>query len=67
MALKKLDLTVPTEDLYSVETLNNLSRWEDVVKFYSLRLILAPLIETIILLDRKMYLLEKGNGLVCNF
>ncbi|KAK6643535.1 hypothetical protein RUM43_005045 [Polyplax serrata] len=60
MALKKLDLTVPTEDLYSVETLKNLSRWEDVVKFYSLRLILAPLIETIILLDRKMYLLEKG-------
>lgn len=74
MALKKLDLSVPKEDLISEETLGNLLSWQNVVKYYSLRLMLAPLIETVILLDRKAYLLEKGIislkyqiGLFCIF
>lgn len=33
-----------------------------VVAFYSLALLLAPLVETLILLDRLLYLQEQGEG-----
>ncbi|XP_041369668.1 protein RRNAD1-like [Gigantopelta aegis] len=36
------------------------THWKDVVAFYVIRLSLAPLIETLILLDRMVYLYEKG-------
>ena len=35
--------------------------WWKVVVFYSLRLFFAPVIETVILLDRSIFLLEKGQ------
>jgi hypothetical protein len=35
-------------------------RWCDVVVFYTLRLSLAPLLETAVLLDRMLYLYEQG-------
>lgn len=38
-----------------------LKDWEKVVKFYSIRLMLAPLIETSILLDRLLYLRENDS------
>jgi hypothetical protein len=34
--------------------------WRDVVVFYTLRLSLAPLVETAVLLDRMLYLYEQG-------
>ena len=60
-ALKKLKLTVSKEDLESNETLHNLSMWQQVVMYYSFRLMLAPLIETVILIDRMLYLKENGK------
>ena len=42
----------------------NLLQWKRVVIFYTLRLLLAPLVETILLLDRLLFLKELGkNGL----
>jgi hypothetical protein len=40
-----------------------------VVAFFSLALLLAPLVETLILLDRLLYLQEQGEGFVkeCKF
>ena len=40
----------------------NLDLWWRVVAFYSLRLSLAPVIETVLLLDRCLYLHEQGIG-----
>ena len=42
------------------ETTPMLERWQDVVAFYVLRLLLAPLWEALILLDRLLYLREHG-------
>lgn len=40
----------------------NLLQWKRVVIFYTLRLLLAPLVETILLLDRLLYLKEHGKN-----
>jgi len=40
----------------------NLLQWKRVVIFYTLRLLLAPLVETILLLDRLIYLKELGKN-----
>ena len=37
-----------------------MSRWWDVVSLYSLRLCFAPVVETVMLLDRCLYLKESG-------
>lgn len=64
MAFQKLGLEVPHEDLESEEMQMNLLQWKRVVIFYTLRLLLAPLVETILLLDRLLFLKELGkNGL----
>ena len=39
----------------------HLKEWWKVVVYYSLRLLFAPIIETVILLDRCLYLLEQGH------
>ena len=39
----------------------HLEEWWHVVIYYSLRLLFAPLIETVILLDRSLFLLEHGH------
>lgn len=44
------------------EVQDNLEKWWEVVTFYSLRLSFAPLIETVQLLDRALYLLENGHN-----
>uniref|UniRef100_A0A182P3M2 Methyltranfer_dom domain-containing protein n=1 Tax=Anopheles epiroticus TaxID=199890 RepID=A0A182P3M2_9DIPT len=61
-AVAGLEITVPEEDVHSEATLARLNRWEEVVKFYTLRLMFAPLIETIVLYDRWLFLLEKGSN-----
>ena len=40
---------------------SHLEEWWHVVVYYSLRLLFAPLIETAILLDRSLFLLEQGH------
>lgn len=67
LAFIKLGLKVPLEDLESEETRVNLSQWKRVVIFYTLRLLLAPLVETILLLDRLLYLQEHGKNRLCAF
>ncbi|XP_041975584.1 protein RRNAD1 [Aricia agestis] len=54
-------LTVPVLD--SALVAKDLEQWRRVVVLYTLRLMLAPLVETIILLDRMLYIFE--NGLSC--
>ncbi|XP_052873864.1 methyltransferase-like protein 25B [Anopheles cruzii] len=59
-AVDGLDLTVPSDEIHSPEVHHRLERWEEVVKFYTLRLMFAPLLESLILYDRWLFLLEKG-------
>ncbi|KAG0720629.1 Protein RRNAD1 [Chionoecetes opilio] len=54
------DVLVPEADLTSAQTLRNLARWKQVVVYYSLRLLLAPVVETVVLLDRLLFLYDKG-------
>ncbi|KAK8726965.1 hypothetical protein OTU49_017481 [Cherax quadricarinatus] len=54
------DIEIPAEDLTSARTKHNLSRWMQVVIYYSLRLLLAPVVESVILLDRLIFLYETG-------
>ena len=37
-----------------------LSEWREVATFFMLRLLLAPCVETVLMLDRVLYLREKG-------
>ncbi len=66
-ATQNLDgLTITDEDLEAAEVDSKLSDWWSVVSFYSLRLLLAPLIETVLLLDRCLYLQEQGfDSVIC--
>ena len=40
-------------------------QWWRVVAFYTLRLLFGPLLETVLLLDRGLYLLEQGRDSLC--
>ncbi|XP_045611979.2 methyltransferase-like protein 25B isoform X1 [Procambarus clarkii] len=53
-------IEIPRGDLTSAKTKHNLARWMQVVIFYSLRLLLAPVVESVVLLDRLLFLYEKG-------
>ncbi|XP_043590686.1 protein RRNAD1-like isoform X1 [Bombus pyrosoma] len=46
-------------DINNLEINNLLNRWEQVIIFGSLRMMLAPLVETIVLYDRFLFLSEK--------
>ncbi|XP_055536887.1 methyltransferase-like protein 25B [Wyeomyia smithii] len=59
-ATSGLQIELPQTETQSDDTRFNLSCWERVVKFYTLRLMFAPLIESLILYDRWLYLLEQG-------
>lgn len=59
-ATKKLAVPLTEEDLNDPALDASLGRWWEVVVFYSLRLSLAPVIETAILLDRSLFLYENG-------
>ncbi|XP_050340929.1 methyltransferase-like protein 25B isoform X2 [Bactrocera neohumeralis] len=49
---------LPRSDLQTTTTQNDLLHWQRIVIFYTLRLMFAPLIESIILYDRALYLQE---------
>lgn len=59
-AVADIGVVIPNEEVHSEETRKCLDRWEQVVKFYTLRLMFAPLVETVILYDRLLFLLEQG-------
>ena len=66
LGLKKLglrDCEIPETVMERAEYL--LERWKQVVAFYTLRLSLSPVVETLILLDRQLYLYEQGIILHC--
>jgi len=50
------------EELTCPEVEKRLARWWEVVTFYTLRLAMAPVIETVILLDRQLFLFENGHN-----
>ncbi|XP_055840119.1 methyltransferase-like protein 25B [Episyrphus balteatus] len=59
-ATNGLNINVPVEDIHSETTQNDLSQWKRIVIFYTMRLLFAPLVETVVLYDRILYLKEKG-------
>ncbi|XP_055916823.1 methyltransferase-like protein 25B [Eupeodes corollae] len=59
-ATNGLNIIVPDEDIDSEVTQNDLSQWKRIVIFYTMRLLFAPLVETVVLYDRILYLKEKG-------
>lgn len=67
-AVSHLDgVQIPDIDIDSAETVEDLNNWRFVVIFYTLRLMLAPIVESVILYDRMLCLLERGkNELSCN-
>lgn len=58
--LKKLGLSIKIPDDIFEEAFCVLEQWRQVVIFYSLRLSLSPVVESLILLDRQLYLYEQG-------
>ncbi|CAG0891496.1 unnamed protein product [Darwinula stevensoni] len=60
-AVKKLKFVLPEEELVGIKVEEDLCRWKDVTAFYCLRLLLAPVAESVILLDRLFYLHENGR------
>ncbi|CAG0915707.1 unnamed protein product [Notodromas monacha] len=67
-AILKLD-TINAEELNQLIHLNSdwldaaAKNWKRVLLFYLLRLCIAPVIETVLLLDRMMFLFEQGDDL----
>lgn len=61
------DLQIPDIDIDSDDTIGNLNNWRLVVIFYTLRLMLAPIVESVILYDRVLCLLERGNFYLFSF
>jgi hypothetical protein len=57
-----LNIDFSEDKLQSNEIDELLMQWKKVVVFYSLRLLFAPLVESIILLDRLLYLKESGSN-----
>lgn len=60
-AVTHLQIEIPEHDINSNETIRNLTNWKNVVIFYTLRLMLAPLVESVILYDRFLHILENGE------
>ena len=56
-----MDIVLDRGDLSSEDIQSCLKQWQRVVIFYSLRLMLAPVIESFVQLDRLLYLTEQGN------
>ena len=55
-----LDVNFNEEELENDVMKVKQDQWWRVVAFYTLRLLFAPLIETLVLLDRCLYLHDKG-------
>ncbi|KAG8193061.1 hypothetical protein JTE90_028173 [Oedothorax gibbosus] len=61
-ALSRATISIPKEYLLSEEVKSCVERWKEVLVFYSLRLIVAPVVESLILVDRLIYLYEQGKN-----
>ncbi|OQR77660.1 exosome complex exonuclease RRP44-like [Tropilaelaps mercedesae] len=59
-ALKKVNHKIPEEEFGSPEIAAYLTQWMHVAAFFALRLCVAPAIESLLQMDRIMYLLEAG-------
>ncbi|CAG9136999.1 unnamed protein product [Plutella xylostella] len=64
MALQRLNIPVPSSHEVLSQAERDLAQWRRVVAVYTLRLALAPLVETVVLYDRVLYVLE--HGLSCD-
>lgn len=53
------------EELLDAQIEKDLSEWKEVVIFYTLRLFLAPLLESILLHDRMLWILESDDENRC--
>ncbi|CAG7835669.1 unnamed protein product [Allacma fusca] len=62
-ATEKLSLKLSNEELECKENEKMLQEWMKVVCFYTLRVLLAPVIESAVLLDRALFILE--NEFTC--
>lgn len=61
IAFDKLGVLAPTSEKIHGKAVSQMhSQWRKVVMYYALSLLLAPLVETIVLLDRSIYLFENG-------
>jgi len=60
-ATSKLPVSIDPEELDTNEIHKELNSWWDVVTYYTIRLALAPVLETVVLLDRCLYLYENGH------
>ena len=61
LALEKTGIHIDAAHCDTVAIQTCLSQWRAVVAFYSLRLLLAPVVETVIQLDRLLFLAENGK------
>ncbi|XP_022822470.1 protein RRNAD1 [Spodoptera litura] len=59
-ATERLNISLPTSPVAWSRGLADLAQWRRVVVVYTLRLALAPLVETVVLLDRVLFVLEQG-------
>ena len=59
-AVSKLPVQIDAAEFDTESIKAELDSWWDVVIYYTLRLALAPVIETVVLLDRCVYLHENG-------
>lgn len=60
MALQRLNIPVPSSHEVLSQAERDLAQWRRVVAVYTPRLALAPLVETVVLYDRVLYVLEHG-------
>uniref|UniRef100_A0A336LK04 CSON009167 protein n=1 Tax=Culicoides sonorensis TaxID=179676 RepID=A0A336LK04_CULSO len=63
-AINGLGIELPEEEFNWQETKMRLKQWKRVVIYYLLRLIFSPFIESVLLYDRQLFLIE--NGCKCN-
>ncbi|KAJ6633086.1 Methyltransferase-like protein 25B [Pseudolycoriella hygida] len=59
-ATSHLNIDIPVSDVFSSSVQNDLKHWKNVVIFYTLRLLFAPLVESVILYDRMLCVLERN-------
>lgn len=63
-ATSHLNIEIPVSDILSAVVKNDLVCWKKVVSFYTLRLLLASLVESVILSDRMLCALERSRLIV---
>ena len=62
VGLKRLGLATDVSESQEERAQKKLGRWREVVAFFSLRLCLLPVVETVILLDRMLFLAQNGTS-----